>query len=143
MPASGHALVIKYGFRGLPGLILGIAYLLSIVTGVYGFFESPPAAVAAIIGFSVISVIWNCAFIFAGIVGVIARRAKAPRTEIVAVETIALIMDLWALMTFVTPQSNQAGLALITLSLLLFGWASGTRAYLNHKEKELSAFREA
>jgi len=122
-------------------MLLGFGYLLSIVTGVYGFFEAPPASVAAIIGFSVVSIIWNLSFIGAGIIGLVARHYKAPRTEIVAVETLAIIMCLWAAITFITPQSNQAGLALITIALLQFGWAAGTRLYMAHTEKELRKLR--
>lgn len=141
MPASGHALMVRYGFKGVPGMLLGFGYLLSIATGFYGFIEEPPASVHAIIGFSIIAAIWNLSFILAGLIGLVARHYKAPRTEIVAVETLALIMCLWAAITFITPQSNQAGLALITIALLLFGWASGTRLYLAHVHKELRELR--
>jgi hypothetical protein len=142
MPDSGHALVVKYGFSGLPGILLGTGYVVAIVTGFYGFFEAPPASVHAIIGFTVFAVMWNLAFIILGGIGLLARSQKAPRTEIVAVETLAAVLDTWALMTFLTPQSNQAGLAFIAVSLLLYGWAAGTRSYLKKQERNVAVLRE-
>lgn len=143
MPASGHALVINYGFRGLPGLLLGFAYLTSIAAGVWGlFFEAAPPSVQALIGYSIVSILWNLTFIVAGTVGILARWKKAPLTEIVAVEMIASIFVAWAVMVFAGVQSNQAGIAFIALALLLFGWAAGTRRYLAERKRITDIIRE-
>jgi hypothetical protein len=131
MPASGHALTVYNGFSGLAGVLLGIAYTLSILAGVWGmFFEAAPPSVQALIGFTVVSVLWNVAFIVSGLIGLIARAFKAPLTEIVAIELFASIFVAWAVMVFEGPQSNQAGIAFVALALLLYGWAAGTRRYL-------------
>jgi hypothetical protein len=143
MPDTGHALVVRYGFSGLPGLLLGIAYVLSILAGVWGFFfEAAPPSVQSLIGYTVVSLLWNLAFVLAGGIGLIARWNKAPLTEIVAVEMIGSIMITWAVMVFVGPQSNQAGIAFTAIALLLFGWSAGTRRYLVQRKKVVEAIRE-
>lgn len=143
MPDTGHALVVRYGFRGLPGLLLGFAYILSIFAGVWGFFfEAAPPSVQVLIGYTVVSVLWNLTFILAGGIGLIARWNKAPLTEIIAVELVASILVAWAIMVFAGPQSNQAGIAFIAVSLLLFGWAAGTRKYLVQRKKVINTIRE-
>jgi hypothetical protein len=142
MPDSGHALVVRYGFRGLPGFLLGIAYLLSILAGFWGFFfEAAPPSVQAIIGFTLVSVLWNVSFILAGGIGLIARARKAPLTEVVAVEMIGSIFVAWAAMVFVGPQSNQAGIAFVAIALLMFGWAAGTRRYLAERKRVTDSIR--
>jgi len=142
MPADGHALVSAYGFSKLPGQLLSAGYVLSIVTGVFGFFEPSPASVQQVLGFSIVSLLWNLAFIWAGFTGLISRAMRAPRIEIIAVDTIAAILLLWAIMVFVTPQSNQAGIFFISMACLLFGWSNGTRRYLNRREEEYSLLEE-
>jgi hypothetical protein len=142
MPDSGHALVVRYGFQGLPGLLLGIAYILSVAAGIWGFFfEAAPPSVQAIIGFTVVSVLWNTTFLVAGLIGLIARARKAPLTEIIAVEMIGSIFVAWAAMVFVGPQSNQAGIAFVAVALLMFGWASGTRRYLAERKRVSDSIR--
>jgi len=143
MPDTGHALVVKYGFRGLPGLLLGFAYLLSITAGFWGFFfEAAPPSVQTLIGYSVVSLLWNLTFVLAGGIGLLARWYKAPNTEVVAVEMIGAIMVAWAFMVFVGPQSNQAAIAFVAIALLLFGWASGTRRYLAERKRVAQSIRE-
>jgi hypothetical protein len=131
MPASGHALTVYNGFRGLAGILLGCAYSLSILAGIWGmFFEVAPPSVQALIGYSVVSILWNLAFVGSGLIGLIARWFKAPLTEVIAIEMFASIFVAWAVMVFEGPQSNQAGIAFIALALLLYGWSAGTRRYL-------------
>jgi hypothetical protein len=143
MPDTGHALVVRYGFRGVPGLLLGFAYLLAVWAGFVGLFmEEAPASVQAVIGFSLVSLLWNLAFILAGLIGLTARAYKAPLTEIVAVDMIAGIMVAWSFMIFVGTQSNQGAIVLLMISFLLFGWASGTRKYLAQRKKVIEAVRE-
>jgi hypothetical protein len=131
MPASGHALTAYNGFRGVAGTLLGFAYVMSILAGIWGmFFEAAPPSVQALIGFSIVSVLWNLAFIGAGLIGLIARWFKAPLTEVIAIEMFASVFVTWAAMVFYGPQSNQAGIAFVALALLLYAWAAGTRRYL-------------
>jgi hypothetical protein len=143
MPASGHALTVYNGFRGLPGVLLGIGYSLSILAGIWGiFFEAAPPSVQALIGFSVVSILWNLAFIGAGLIGLVARWYKAPLTEIIAIEMFASVFLTWAVMVFEGPQSNQAGIAFVALSLFLYGWSAGTRRYLAENKRDADKIRE-
>jgi hypothetical protein len=143
MPASGQALTVYNGFRGLVGTLLGLGYSLSILAGIWGmFFEAAPPSVQALIGFSVVSVLWNLAFIVAGLIGLVARWYRAPLTEVVAIEMFASVFVTWAVMVFEGPQSNQAGIAFIALAFFLYGWAAGTRKYLADRKRDTDKIRE-
>jgi hypothetical protein len=85
---------------------------------------------------------WKRRFIGAGLIGLVARWYKAPLTEIIAIEMFASVFLTWAVMVFEGPQSNQAGIAFVALSLFLYGWSAGTRRYLAENKRDADKIRE-
>lgn len=132
----------RYGFkdRWTRNFLL-TAYFVSVGTGIYGFVEQPPASVQTVLEYSFFALLWDFAFLAAGLLGLFGRMMEAPRTELIAVEIFAGTLIVWAVMTFLTPQSDQAGLALVTAALFIFGWAAGTRRYWARQEKDLNELR--
>lgn len=117
----------------LPGILLYAGYLTLALAGLWGLLDEPSSALTRIAGYSAVSLLWNLAFVIAGIVGVVARLKNAPRVEIVAIDVVAGVMLLWAWIITVAgnPGSTQAAITFVALSALLFGWANGTRRRLD------------
>lgn len=139
MPASGRVIPSTVGVRGLPGVLLTLGYAVMIWAGVYGLFFEPVTSASAVLGYSLASIAWNFSLIGAGIIGLASRIRRLPRVEVIAVETLAVVLYMWALFIFLTPEiSDQSGYLLVAVGTLLFGWAAGTRRFLDHRTRVLN-----
>jgi hypothetical protein len=122
-------------YQRLPSALLSAAYLALIGAGIYGFAEEPATSIKEVIGQGFVSGAWNSALILAGLMGILSRVYRAPRTEIVAIDIAAGVFGVWAVVVFFASASNQAAFAFLACMLLLFGWASGARIRLAERVK--------
>ncbi len=131
---TGRVLPVVKGVGAFPGVLLVIGYITLILTGFFGFIEGPSNAVQDVAGSSLASYLWNTAFVVSGVTGLVARFTRAPRVEVIAVETVATTILVWAIFVLGSSAvSNQGAFALVGFAFLLYGWSAGTRRALHNK----------
>lgn len=130
MDSQGNVIKLKDKGYIFPNFLLMFGYAFVVLAGVAGIATTPATSVKNVVGYSVVAMMWNAAFIVAGITGIAARVTGARYVEIVAVDVIGVVLLLWAFVIFASNSNYQAGLAFVGLSLVLFGWANSTRKYL-------------
>lgn len=113
------------------------AHLLAAAVGVSGLFVPPSPSVAEVLGEAGAAWavwVWSLGFGITGVLGTVARWRGWPLAEAAAIDTMAAMFMLWAVMVFVgTPElgGSQAALGFTLAATFMHGTVRSRRRRVN------------